>query len=325
MTRRAISSGRAASSVPIVTEGLVKRYGRHRALDGFSLSVPAGSVTGLVGRNGAGKTTWMMTVAGFVRPQAGTVDLFGTGPFDAARHGGRLAILPQDSDLPPEARPFELLVRYARLQGLPARAAARNAAELLDTFNLGAQAKKPIRALSHGMRKRVMVAQAFIGAPEAVLLDEPLSGLDPVEADRMRAFLRSRRGRQTIVISSHHLDDVEKLCTHVAFVADGRLERFDSLAALTAEAGRFLYRLRRRPDDLAALEAALPGLSLAWRDDTGALEATGAAAEAPESVNARVLPHLLPFGVLSVSSGRSLEEAYLRRDGRPSSSPRETV
>ena len=87
----------------VITRGLVKRYGRHRALDGFTLAVPAGSITGLVGRNGAGKTTWMMTVAGFVLPDAGEVNILGSGPFDARRHGGRFTILPQTP------------VKYARL------------------------------------------------------------------------------------------------------------------------------------------------------------------------------------------------------------------
>ena len=221
----------------VITRGLVKRYGRHRALDGFTLAVPAGSITGLVGRNGAGKTTWMMTVAGFVLPDAGEVNILGSGPFDARRHGGRFTILPQDSDLPNEGRVRALLVNYARLQGLTARAAAESADRLIAAFNLTDKARAPIRALSHGMRKRVMVAQAFLGSPEVVMLDEPLSGLDPVEADRLRAFLLSLKGRTTLVVSSHQLDDIEKLCTHVAFVADGKVERMETLRALTSAAG----------------------------------------------------------------------------------------
>ena len=102
----------------IITRGLVKKYGRHAALNGFTLAVPSGSITGLVGRNGAGKTTWMMTVAGFVIPDAGEVSILGSGPFDARRHGGRFTILPQDSDLPNEGRVRSLLVSYARLQFL---------------------------------------------------------------------------------------------------------------------------------------------------------------------------------------------------------------
>ena len=84
----------------IVTRDIVKRRGKRRALDGLTLSVPRGSILGLVGENGAGKTTWMMTVAGFLRPDSGEIDILGMGPFDAERHAGRISILPQDSELP---------------------------------------------------------------------------------------------------------------------------------------------------------------------------------------------------------------------------------
>ena len=97
--------------VAIVTRDLVKRYGRRRALDGCSLVVPRGTMMGLVGANGAGKTTWMMAVAGFLRLSSGSIDLLGRGPFRAETHSGRFAILPQDSALPLEARPGDILYR----------------------------------------------------------------------------------------------------------------------------------------------------------------------------------------------------------------------
>lgn len=292
----------------LVTKDLVKRYGRSHALNGFSLSVPRGATLGLVGQNGAGKTTWMMTVAGFVHPTSGSVNLLEKGPFDADRHSGEFTILPQDSELPLEARPRELLVRYARLQGLSASAAAQAADKLLAAFNLTAKAYAPIRALSHGMRKRVMVAQAFIGSPKIVLLDEPLSGLDPVEADRMRTFIRSRRGNVTIVISSHQLDDIQKLCTHVAFVAAGRVEKMETLASLTESSGRIVCQMAREPTDVT-----VEGLSLSWNAARGELTVTFDASRSVEDVNTLLLPKLLPFGVRSVASGRSLEEVYLGR------------
>ena len=215
------------------TRNLVKRYGRRRVLDGFTLAVPRGAVLGLVGANGAGKTTWMMTVAGLLRPASGTIDILGGGPFDAAVHAGRLALLPQDSELPLEATPMGLFYRFGRLQGLSAETARRSASEVLKAVNLADRAKSSIRSLSHGMRTRVRVAQCFLGNPELVLLDEPLNGLDPLEADRLRRFLRSRAGNQTIIISSHNLHDVEQLCTHVAFVENGRVTRMDTLSELT--------------------------------------------------------------------------------------------
>ena len=223
------------SRVALSTKGLVKRYGKTRALDGFTLDVPAGAILGLVGPNGSGKTTWMMSVAGLLRLDAGEVSVLGGGAFDAAVHSGRLAILPQDSELPLEMTPEALFVAFARLQGLTAAAARAVTAETLEAVNLTDHARKPIRALSHGMRKRVMTGQCFLGQPELVLLDEPMNGLDPEEAERMRKLiLRGQSANRTIVISSHNLLDLERLCTHVAFVEKGRVIRFGTVAELTA-------------------------------------------------------------------------------------------
>ena len=297
----------------LVTRGLVKRYGRRRALDDFSLTVPRGAVMGLVGQNGAGKTTWMMTVAGFLKPDAGMVDILGRGAFDAAIHSGRFAILPQDSELPLEARPSGLLYRFARMQGLSPDEARRSVADMLKTVNLGDRADSAIRALSHGMRMRVRLAQCFIGHPELVMLDEPLNGLDPREKDRMRQFIRSRSGRQTIVVSSHNLHDIEALCTHVAFVDGGRVIRTDTVAKVTEATSRVTYTLAAQPSDMAALEAAVPGAAFAWREDTHELtcsfgERTGGTA----AVNRLLLPVLLSqTDVLAVAAGSSLEEVYL--------------
>ena len=306
--------------VVLGTRDLVKVYGRRRALDGFTLTVPQGAVMGLVGPNGAGKTTWMMTVAGFLRPTSGMIDILGRGPFDAVVHSGRIAILPQDSELPLEATPSELLYRYGRLQGLSPAAARASVAEVLAAVNLADRAHNAVRTLSHGMRKRAMLAQCFIGSPELVLLDEPLNGLDPAEQDRMRRFILSRRGRQTIVVSSHNLNDIEILCSHVAFVEKGRVARTSTVRALTASAGRAEYVLARVPsprDALdAALAAALPTVRFTWRvgaENGATLVCTfDAASMDAAAVNHAVLPVLLAHAdVLSVSTGVSLEQAYL--------------
>ena len=299
----------------IVTRNLVKRRGRHLALDGFTLTVPRGSVMGLVGANGAGKTTWMMTVAGFLRPDAGEIDVLGGGPFDAAVHGGRFAILPQDSELPSEVSGAGALYRFARLQGLSPDAARRSAEGALAAVNLGDRAKAQVRTLSHGMRKRAMVAQCFVGKPEVVLLDEPLNGLDPIEADRLRRFILAHRGRMTIVVSSHNLKDIERLCTHVAFVEKGRVVRVDTLTSITHGADRIAYMVTAEPADLASLLAAAPGVAFDWRERERSLVCTfDAAAGDVAEVNRRLLPALLAqVDVLAVSPGLSLEEAFLSR------------
>jgi len=309
----------------LVTRNLVKRYGRRNALDGFTVTVPRGVIMGLVGKNGAGKTTWMMSVAGFLRPTAGAIDLLGKGPFDANVHAGRVAILPQDSELPLDATPADLLYRYGRLQGLPPETARKSARDMLAAVNLGDRADSRVRALSHGMRKRVMLAQCFLGEPELVLLDEPMNGLDPSEQDRMRRFLRARRGRQTIVISSHNLNDIELLCTHVTFVEKGKVVRTSTVSSLTQSAGRVEYVLAEQPADwdafLAELAAALPSAHFARTEGTDATVPPGgavltcsfdAAEDGVADVNRKVLPVLLARAALhAVTPGQSLEQAFL--------------
>ena len=301
------------AGVAVATKDLVKRYGSRCALDGFSLSVPNGAVLGLVGANGAGKTTWMLTVAGLLRPTSGTVDVLGMGPFDAERHSGLVSVLPQDAELPPELSPVELLRGFAMIQGLSAVDAGRAATDVLESVNLADRAKSPVRTLSHGMRKRVMAAQCFIGEPKLILLDEPLNGLDPVEAERMRRMIQSHRGKRTIVISSHQLGDIEQMCTHVAFVEKGRVVRADTLRAVTQTDEQTSYVLSHEPSDMAALSAAVPGASFCWSEKTRMLTcAFSAAVGGAASVNRRILPALLAQGdVISVSVGVSLEKAYL--------------
>ena len=299
----------------LVTRNLVKRRGRHRALDGLSLSVPRGSVMGLVGENGAGKTTWMMTVAGFLRIDSGEVDILGCGPFDAAVHGGRLAILPQDSELPLESTLEGALYRFGRIQGLTGDEARKSARQALSAVNLTDRAGAAVRTLSHGMRKRAMVAQCFVGDPEVVLLDEPLNGLDPVEAARLRTFIGSQRGWRTIVVSSHNLEDVERLCTHVALVSKGRLVKMDAMSSFTCRTERIVYGLSSEPKDLASLREALPEGSFEWREKERTLVCSFASnADGIADVNRLLLPALLSqTDVVSVTPGQSLEEAFLSR------------
>ena len=254
-----------------------------------------------------------MAVAGFLRPDSGEIDLLGMGPFDAERHAGRISILPQDSELPLESTPKGALYRFGRLQGLSPDAARRSAHDALAAVNLLDRADAAVRTLSHGMRKRAMVAQCFVGNPEIVLLDEPLNGLDPVEADRLRRFIASQRGRRTIVVSSHNLEDVERLCTHVAVVGSGRLVRMDTVAAITHGTDRIVYTLSSAPKDAAAISAVVSGADFEWRDGGRTLVCSfGSEMGGVAELNRLLLPALLAqTDIISVMPGQSLEEAFL--------------
>lgn len=298
----------------IETKNLVKSFGRRRVLDSLSFAVPEGCICGLVGSNGAGKTTLMMTLAGFLRPDGGEISLLGEGPFDADIHRGRFSVLPQDSELPGSSSAYELLRYYGLLQGLKGPMAATSASEMLRAVNLSDRAGSAVRTLSHGMKKRVMTAQCFIGTPEVVLLDEPLNGLDPAEAASLRRFIRGRRGRQTILVSSHNLNDIEQICDRVVFMEQGKVVQIASVDELTGRSSVLRYRLSETPGTFGACDEILEGhASFDWIPDRNTVVCRyDGACYRPEEVNARLLPLLFRYGVLSVEQGCSLEEEFLR-------------
>ena len=292
-----------------------KRYGSLRALDGISFDVPADAITAFVGPNGAGKTTSFGVASGLLGLDGGEVSLFGDGPYDPGRHTGRLTVLPQDSDFPTQMPVRSLMIAYARIQGLSSAAASRSADEVIEMVSLADRANAPIKTLSHGMRRRVAVAQAFLGGPEVVLLDEPTSGLDPEHVANLRAAFDSQRGKRSIVISSHILKELEEVCDHVVFIEHGRCRRAGSMAEITRRGGMVRVRVVKEVP-LETVAAKLPGFKLAWASK-GML-----AVEAPEGwtvdrINAAVLPVLIEAeaGVLEVLMGETLEAVYLARSG----------
>lgn len=294
---------------------VVKCYGRGvRALDGLDLSVPMGSIVGLVGSNGAGKTTAMAVSVGLLHMTQGSISLFGEGPFRADLHAGRVSLLPQDSRFPPHARVVDLLRYYGRLQGLADGELNQSIENLLEWVHLSDRRRSPVRTLSHGMNRRLSIAQAFLGNPDLVLLDEPLNGLDPIEAARIRELIRRRHGQQSIVISSHNLADIEALCDQVAFIEKGRLVRQDALDAIVHRRHRITYVLARPGGAVVeAVRAATPSVAWELSADNTMLTANFAPPMAPEELNTRALKVMLEqgVGILEIRRGSDLETEYL--------------
>ncbi len=294
--------------------GVTKRYGKNTALDALDLEVPAGALCGLIGPNGAGKTTTFGVTGGLVRADAGEVDLLNDGPFDAERHKGRLGLLPQDCELNPSTPVRQLLVFYARLQGMDRRRAEYQADKVLEAVDLSDRAGARIRQLSHGMRRRVAVAQALIGEPALVLLDEPTSGLDPHLVVRMRELFLAQKGRRTLLISSHQLAELEAVCDHVIFMEKGRVVRAGTLHEVTGR-GTEIRLVLARAEAAARAEAViretLPDATTRLSGDSVLVEAP-AGMDAP-ALNAALLPALVAAGapILEVRSGRSLEDRYM--------------
>jgi ABC-type multidrug transport system ATPase subunit len=231
--------------------------------------------------------------------------------------------LPQDSELPGHTRADHFLTYLARLQGCTRAEAAREVDRVLELVALTDRRRSRVRELSHGMRRRLAVAQALLGSPQLVLLDEPVSGLDPVLVAQMREVLRAQRDRHgsSLLVSSHQLAELEAVCDHVVFVEAGRAVKAGSLSELTGR-GRLLRFTLERPPALEPLQARLAGVEL--RYEGAVLHATPPAGTSPAEANARILPVLLELdaGVLEVARGGSLEDAYLGRDATPDTAAR---
>jgi ABC-2 type transport system ATP-binding protein len=306
--------------------GLTKRFGPKTAVDGVTLTVGAGSVYGLIGPNGAGKTTTFSMLAGYLRPTEGSVAVLGFAPTAVDALRARLGVLPQDAILPASDRVGEFLLHMARLQDLPPAKALEAARGALDDVDGRAWWDQRCGSLSHGMAKRVALAQAFLGEPELVLLDEPTAGLDPRVAWEMRQLIRakkgSRGGRCTIVISSHNLQELEEICDGAAILDRGRLVASGSMSELTAANEEVRFQVgagTRRGTDPSQVPLSpirdLPTVASVDFDDEGLeLVVSFKRQEADaETVIGQVLTILLQnkVRISGVTKGRGLEQRVM--------------
>jgi ABC-type multidrug transport system ATPase subunit len=301
----------------VEVQGLWKRFGNFNALAGLDLSIPEGSLFAVVGANGAGKTTLFSVLGGFLHATAGSWRMLGLDAPRGLALRARLGMLPQDAAFLSGVPVLDQLVFFARLQGLGPRAAHRECMRALDAVGLAAVAESNPRALSHGMLKRVALAQAFIGDPELVFLDEPTAGLDPETARRVRDLVRSMKGSRTVVISSHNLLELQELCTHVAVIHQGRTVSAGSMAEIASRGVSFRVLLEDDPSE--ALLELLRGLPEIARVEVRSAELhLGArAGTSRRAVATAVLEALLKAGVppRRFQEGTTLEEHFLKSIG----------
>jgi ABC-2 type transport system ATP-binding protein len=209
----------------ITLRGLWKRFGTNEAVAGLNLDVPLGAFVGLVGPNGAGKTTTLAMATGLLRPDAGHVDVLGHDLWvNPAAAKALIGVLPDG------VRPFdrltgqELLVYHARLRGIDRTTAGRRAADLLEALGLAHARDTLVVDYSAGMTRKVTLACALVHGPRVLVLDEPFEAVDPVSATMIRRILhRVVDGGGTVVLSSHVMETVERLCDHVAVIDRGRV------------------------------------------------------------------------------------------------------
>ena len=305
----------------IETRGLTKRFGSILALDRLDLAVPRGSIFGLLGPNGAGKTTTIRILAGLARPTAGSALVAGVpvglGQPELRR---RLGYLDQDPRFYSWMKGRELLELVGRLYGLGGAELRTRVAGMLERTGLAGAAERRIGGYSGGMRQRLGIAQALVHAPELLILDEPVSSLDPEGRRDLLELVAGLRGEATVVFSTHVLADVERICDRVAILDRGRRVTEGPLEELLAAHARPIYNLDPAPRQEAAVAALLARLRAApWTTDvTATAVGIRVTVADPDAAAGAILPLVVACGVVLESFERArptLEDVFLELVG----------
>jgi ABC-2 type transport system ATP-binding protein len=307
----------------VETVDLQKHYAGVEALAGVTLTVERGEIFALLGPNGAGKTTWISVVCGLVRPTGGHARVLGHDVVRDSIAARRLiGLVPQEVNFDPFFTPREVLAFQMGYYGLPPDRARVD--EVLGALDLGAKADTNTRALSGGMKRRLLIAKALVHRPPVVFLDEPTAGVDvALRRDLWRYVQQLRLQGTTIVLTTHYLEEAEELADRVAVVDHGRLICLDSTGALLARFGRRQVRVTLAAPLGPRGAPALPG----WLRDLGAsVDATGRIVTCPIGVDspAALLARLASFDppIADIETEKpSLEQVFLQLTGKGAISP----
>jgi ABC-2 type transport system ATP-binding protein len=297
------------ATLPVLAEGLRKRYGRASALDGFDLAVDEGTVCGLLGPNGAGKTTAVRILTTLLRPDGGRARVAG---FDvvgqAAQVRYRIGLLGQQTAVDEVLSGRQNLVLFGRLHHLGTRLAQRRADELLERFGLAGTGDKPVKQYSGGMRRRLDLAASLILAPPVLFLDEPTTGLDPRGRNEVWEAIRALvAAGTTVLLTTQYLDEADQLADRISVIDHGRVIAEGTPDQLKSKlGGDRIDVVASRPDQLAATAAAVGRLAAAEPEvdpDTRRVSAPVADRVAALTAAARALE----------AAGIAVEDIALRR------------
>jgi len=224
--------------VVLRVNGLTKRYGDLVAVDGLSFSVHRGEVLGFLGPNGAGKTTSLKMMCGLLKPDSGTIEVLGKPLLPGKSRGLReLGVAPQNLVIWEALTCLEQLELAGRLYDRPLREARERAEHLLQVFGLQDKARRLGRTLSGGMQRRLNIALGLVHEPQILFLDEPQAGLDPQSRVLVRDYIQSLRGAMTVVITTHDMEEAEKLADRVCIIDHGKLLVLDTVAGIKNQLG----------------------------------------------------------------------------------------
>jgi len=199
-----------------------KRFGNFCAVDGVEMGVPPGVIYGLLGPNGAGKTTTIRMILGIFLPDEGSIDVFGKPMDDAARD--RIGYLPEERGLYRKMKVRDLLMFFARSHGLSQKEAAERVNGWLERVELPQVARKKVEELSKGMQQKIQLISTILHEPELLILDEPFSGLDPINLQLMKdIFLELHNRGTTVIFSTHNMEEAEKMCNSICLINKGRV------------------------------------------------------------------------------------------------------
>jgi len=313
-------------TLAIETAGLVKHFGKTRAVEGVDLRIKTGAVYGLLGPNGAGKTTTIRVLTTLLRPTSGSASVLG---MDVVREAkavrAKVGLTGQFASVDEDLSGHENLVLVGRLLGLPWGTARERASELLEAFGLAEASKRLVKTYSGGMRRRLDIAASLVTTPEVLFLDEPTSGLDPRSRNQVWDIIRGiTKTGTTVLLTTQYLEEADRLAERMAVIDHGRLIAEGTSGDLKASVGANRLHIRlRNPGERARAEAVLAS-SIGAVEPNGTEPARITANVSGEQAATEALAALSRAGirVAEFSLGSpSLDEVFLALTGKPAEDP----
>ncbi|NCG55701.1 MAG: ATP-binding cassette domain-containing protein [Proteobacteria bacterium] len=311
----------------IQIENLEHRFGTKVALSNISWRLPQKGIVGLVGPNGAGKTTLFSLIAGFLRVQSGKIKILGSSSPGQASLAGRMGVMPQDAIFAKDISILDQLLYLLKLDGITGASAESRVFAIMKRVGLEKEIHRGASTLSHGMGKRLGVAQSLLGLPEIVLLDEPTAGLDPANARQIREFMREVGKSALVIVSSHNLIELQDLIDEVGVIVDGKLVASGTVEEVTQRDRRFevTFGVPVTPEMLVQIDQLDAVQSVNFDSYQMSIDLDASGETGLDQALLTLQQKLVDLGTpaYELREGASLEQAYMRLTSAPKNTPEE--